>query len=366
MKVSKYLRGSGRFLAFVFVASVLWLLFDMAALRLSITDVKGQFMKDLVLKERELAKRQNSNPTDLRHYPVRKVNPDTEASRRSEMLKRQVVEVYRRKKPGRINGENNNKAAPNPSGNILTVTLSKVVAGNDPKVRVDTKSFGQNGLLEKQNSPSYKVSPGMVKKEGVLTKTKAPSAGQEGQRPKLQSNDTQNHQIPPPQDFNIPQGVILSNKSNSALNKVRLDASTNIPPKQKHSVQMVQMVDKRKSVAKGNKADSLPVKILVQVTAKPPNIQTGELNSMDETKQDGLHKVLNLDVTLKPRDSRALGQFGWAAEVPVDDLEESRRRWSEGYFNVFLSEQIPVDRAVPDTRPPACVDLYFHSLHIYL
>uniref|UniRef100_A0A3Q2R149 Polypeptide N-acetylgalactosaminyltransferase 5 n=1 Tax=Fundulus heteroclitus TaxID=8078 RepID=A0A3Q2R149_FUNHE len=38
MKVRRYLRGSGRVLAFVFIASVIWLLFDMAALRLSIND----------------------------------------------------------------------------------------------------------------------------------------------------------------------------------------------------------------------------------------------------------------------------------------------------------------------------------------
>lgn len=352
MKVSKYLRGSGRFLAFVFVASVLWLLFDMAALRFSITDVKGQLMKELVLKERELTKKQSSNPTSLRHYPIRKVNPDIQASQSSEMLKRQVVEVYRRKKPGRVNVENNknnNKVAPNPSGNILTM------AGND------TKSFGhKKDVLEKQNSPSYKVSPGMGKKQGGLTKTKAPSAGQEGQRLKLQSNSTKDHQIPPSQDFRIPPSASLSHKSNNTLNKIRLDASTNIPPNS------VQMADKRKSVAKDNKTDSLPGKIFVHVTAKPSKIQTGRLlNSTGEKKQqDGLHKVMNLDVTLKPRDSRALGQFGWAAEVPEDDLEESRRRWSEGYFNVFLSEQIPVDRAVPDTRPPACVDFYFHCLHI--
>ncbi|MCI4378703.1 hypothetical protein PGIGA_G00218880 [Pangasianodon gigas] len=368
MKVSKYLRGSGRFLAFVFVASVLWLLFDMAALRLSITDVNGQLMKELVLKERELAKRPNSKPTNFRHYPVQKVKPDIETSRGSETLKRQVVEVYRRKKPDRINGEK--KVAPKSDANIVTVT------GSDSKVHVDIKSFGQNGILEKQNAPSNKVSPrlGANVKKGVLTKTKAPSAGQEGKQ--VPPNNTKEHQIPPripPQDFQIPQDVVLSNKSNSTLRKIKPDASNNAPttqsPKQERSVQMVQMVDKRKSVAKDNKTDSLPVKTLVQVTAKPAqlllnasNIQTAELlDSTGVRKQGGLHVVMNLDVTHKPRDSRALGQFGWAAEVPLDDLEESRRRWSEGYFNVFLSEQIPVDRAIPDTRPPACLKKLVHD-----
>lgn len=360
MKVSKYLRGSGRFLAFVFVASVLWLLFDMAALRLSIADVNGQLMKELVLKDRELAKRLNAVPTNVRHNPVRKVNPDVETSQRSEMLSRRVVEVYRRKKPDRINGEN--KVAQKSRGNILSVTLPRVVAGNDSKVLVDTKSFEQNDISEKQNDPSYKIAPGVgtnVKKE-VLPKTKAPSAGQEGNRVKLQSNATKDHQIPPKiplQDVKIPQDVVLPDKFNSTVKKVTPDASNNIPPKQELSIQKVQMVDKRNLAVKDNRAVSLPVKPVVQVTAKPAHatkIHTGEpLKSTGVTKQDGLHKVMALDVTLKPRDARALGQFGWEALVPPEDEEESMRRWSEGYFNVFLSEQIPLDRAIPDTRPPA-------------
>lgn len=54
MKVRRYLRGSGRVLAFVFIASVIWLLFDMAALRLSINDVNSQLLKERVVKEREV------------------------------------------------------------------------------------------------------------------------------------------------------------------------------------------------------------------------------------------------------------------------------------------------------------------------
>ncbi|KAK3543526.1 hypothetical protein QTP70_023634 [Hemibagrus guttatus] len=373
MKVSKYLRGSGRFLAFVFVASVLWLLFDMAALRLSIADVNGQLMKELVLKDRELAKRLNAVPTNVRNYPVHLVNLHVETSQRSEMFSRRVVEVYRRKKPDRIKGED--KVAQKSSGNILSVTLPKAVAGNDSKVLVDTKSLEQKGILEMLNAPSYKIAPGVganVKKE-VLRKTKAPFAGQEGNSLKLQSNATKDHQIPPKiplQDFKIPQDVVLSNKSNSTVKKVKPDASNNIPPtqspKQEHSIQKV---DKRKSAVKDNKTVSLPVKAVVQVTAKlaqsPLNaskIQTGALlNSTGVRKQGGLHKVMALDVTLKPRDARALGQFGWAALVPPDDEEESMRRWSEGYFNVFLSEQIPVDRAIPDTRPPGCSQKLVHD-----
>lgn len=355
MKVSKYLRGSGRVLAFVFVASVLWLLFDMAALRLSNTDVNGQLMKEFVLKERELAKKKNLNPTRFGQNPVQKVNPDVEKTQRSEMLRRQV-EVYRRKNSDRIRGEN--KAALKSGGNFLTKE-PRVGAGNDSRAHADTEPLGRNGILEKQNAPSNKVSPlmGANVKKKVLAKTKAPSAGQEGKRVKVLPNGTRI----PLQDLKIPHGGVLSNKSTNSLN-VKLDASKTYSAarstKQEHSIIKGQMVDRGKSAVKDNKTDSLPGKTLVQVTAKPPqsplnasDVQTGELLSY--SKNGSLHKVMNLDVTLKPRDARALGQFGWAAEVPVDDLEESKRRWSEGYFNVFLSEQIPVDRAIPDTRPSA-------------
>uniref|UniRef100_A0A8C1YKW0 Polypeptide N-acetylgalactosaminyltransferase 5 n=1 Tax=Cyprinus carpio TaxID=7962 RepID=A0A8C1YKW0_CYPCA len=44
-----------------------------------------------------------------------------------------------------------------------------------------------------------------------------------------------------------------------------------------------------------------------------------------------------------------------------DKEQESRRRWSEGFFNVFLSEQIPIDRAIPDTRPQICSENIVHD-----
>lgn len=347
MRVSKYLRGSRRFLAFVFVASVLWLLFDMAALRLSNTDVNGQLVKELVLKERELAKRPHSDPTNPKQYPVRNKNPDIETSQRLDLTRRPVVEDYMRKKPDKIHGEN--KAARKAGGNILT-KRAKVVAGNNSKVHADTTSLGHNDILEKQNAPSNKVLPGMsanVKKQ-VLTKTKAPSAGQDGKRVKPQSNVIKIPPNSPPKDFEIPHDVVLSNKSNSMMKKIKPDAfsraATTLSPK--HPIQK----GKRKSVITDNKTDSQVTAKTRQLPLNASDIQTGELRNLK--KQGGLHNVKNLDVTLKPRDARALGQFGWAAEVPLDDLEESRRRWSEGYFNVFLSEQIPVDRAIPDTRPP--------------
>uniref|UniRef100_A0A8C6ZB11 Uncharacterized protein n=1 Tax=Nothoprocta perdicaria TaxID=30464 RepID=A0A8C6ZB11_NOTPE len=65
----------------------------------------------------------------------------------------------------------------------------------------------------------------------------------------------------------------------------------------------------------------------------------------------GTHRVLAVDVTLAPRDPRAPGQFGNAVAVPAEKQEEAKSRWKEGNFNVYLSDLIPVDRAIADTRP---------------
>ena len=64
-----------------------------------------------------------------------------------------------------------------------------------------------------------------------------------------------------------------------------------------------------------------------------------------------MHQVLSIDMTLSPRDPEAPGQFGRPIVVPHGKEKEAERRWKEGNFNVYLSDLIPVDRAIEDTRP---------------
>ncbi|KAM6070531.1 polypeptide N-acetylgalactosaminyltransferase 5 [Chlamydotis macqueenii] len=73
------------------------------------------------------------------------------------------------------------------------------------------------------------------------------------------------------------------------------------------------------------------------------------------------HRVLSVDATLAPRDPRAPGQFGHPVAVPDDKQEEAKSRWKEGNFNVYLSDLIPVDRAIPDTRPAGCSEQRVHD-----
>ncbi|XP_062434690.1 polypeptide N-acetylgalactosaminyltransferase 5 isoform X2 [Rhea pennata] len=78
-------------------------------------------------------------------------------------------------------------------------------------------------------------------------------------------------------------------------------------------------------------------------------------------RSPGTHRVLAMDVTLAPRDPRAPGQFGHAVAVPEDKQEEAKSRWKEGNFNVYLSDLIPVDRAIVDTRPAGCSEQQVHN-----
>ncbi|XP_034281313.1 polypeptide N-acetylgalactosaminyltransferase 5 isoform X1 [Pantherophis guttatus] len=84
-------------------------------------------------------------------------------------------------------------------------------------------------------------------------------------------------------------------------------------------------------------------------------------SNVDFAENTRLHKVLTIDRTLTPRDPGAPGQFGRPAEVPGEKEEEAKRRWNEGNFNVYLSDLIPLDRAIDDTRPAGCSDLLVHN-----
>ncbi|XP_066497227.1 polypeptide N-acetylgalactosaminyltransferase 5 isoform X2 [Hoplias malabaricus] len=124
---------------------------------------------------------------------------------------------------------------------------------------------------------------------------------------------------------------------------------------------------------KDNTNKNNSVKIALKFTPKSARLHGGSkwgkhpeepetlLNITSMRRSGGVHKVIALDVTNKPRNVGAIGQFGQAAAVPADMQEESKRRWSEGFFNVYLSDQIPVDRAIPDTRPPACSENLVHD-----
>ncbi|XP_030096085.2 polypeptide N-acetylgalactosaminyltransferase 5 [Serinus canaria] len=95
--------------------------------------------------------------------------------------------------------------------------------------------------------------------------------------------------------------------------------------------------------------------------AAPGTTGTGQDGQEHTGSSPGMHRVLSMDATLAPRDPRAPGQFGHPVAVPDDKQEEAKSRWKEGNFNVYLSDLIPVDRALADTRPAGCSEQQVHA-----
>ncbi|XP_018408639.1 PREDICTED: polypeptide N-acetylgalactosaminyltransferase 5 [Nanorana parkeri] len=110
------------------------------------------------------------------------------------------------------------------------------------------------------------------------------------------------------------------------------------------------------------------------ITQKPAKVNiSSSINADVENKQlihhdkanrvpgTGVHKVRTLDVTVWPRDANAPGQFGRPLAVPKDKEQEASKRWKEGNFNVYLSDIIPLDRAIEDSRPKGCSNQLVHD-----
>ncbi|XP_059963158.1 polypeptide N-acetylgalactosaminyltransferase 5 [Mesoplodon densirostris] len=100
----------------------------------------------------------------------------------------------------------------------------------------------------------------------------------------------------------------------------------------------------------------------INLTAKTQPEQLSQSHRKARSPEDGgMHRVLRIDVTLSPRDPKAPGQFGRPVVVPHGKEKEVERRWKEGNFNVYLSDLIPVDRAIEDTRPSGCAEQLVHN-----
>ncbi|TKC35342.1 hypothetical protein EI555_019850 [Monodon monoceros] len=100
----------------------------------------------------------------------------------------------------------------------------------------------------------------------------------------------------------------------------------------------------------------------INLTAKTQPAQLNQSHRKARSPEDGgMHRVLRIDVTLSPRDPKAPGQFGRPVVVPHGKEKEVERRWKEGNFNVYLSDLIPVDRAIEDTRPSGCAEQLVHN-----
>ncbi|XP_028993189.1 polypeptide N-acetylgalactosaminyltransferase 5 [Betta splendens] len=298
MKVRRYLRGSGRVLAFVFIASVIWLLFDMAALRVSLNDANNVLLKERILREREIFKKSKLTQPTRRGFkhPVQR-----EAGAFDSDIK--LSQVYRKggrkwEKKQSVVSSYRDKAA------LQNVTSKQLPAKKAVDLDLNVANLEESRLIDASN-------------KGSVGSQRSPGA-----------QDNKHDPLPTPQK-----------KPSEEVDKSvdELGVKTNI-----------------------RTGSPLPA------PEPPGQVARGEVNGervQQETTvgRPGVHKVLSLDATLAPRDASAVGQFGQAAQVASDEDAEVRRRWDEGHFNVYLSDKIPLDRAVPDTRPESCAQSLVHD-----
>lgn len=362
MKVRRYLRGSGRVLAFVFVASVIWLLFDMAALRLSINDVNSRILKERVVRDRELQKKHSRaaqlSKAGLKH-PLQKVNSlVSPAGKRVDPVVK-LAEVYRHKEKQKeqMVGDKE-RASLKPLGHHFNKTSSSTHLFSEHKEGITLKSitpkkdiyagtkvnhFDVNRI---QGEKSLKINESKRQKLPVVsnvTRTihddKEPSLTMSTK----ESPKSESEQNTDPKATEKSKDEPKGGTKEGELKPLETHPSqtSSKPPNKDVNMSQANMKMKEKLAKTAPKS---------HLKTSEPTVRTGagpRLNS----KEAGLHKVLYLDATLVPRDARAVGQFGQAVHVSSSEDAQVKKSWDEGFFNVYLSNQIPLDRAIPDTRP---------------
>ncbi|XP_056293444.1 polypeptide N-acetylgalactosaminyltransferase 5 [Pseudoliparis swirei] len=310
MRIRRYLRGSGRVLAFVFIASVIWLLLDMAALRMSMDDVNSQLLKERVIRDREISKQQRGTQLVKQGFknPVQRVDfAVTRAGKGPLSSSIKLAHVYR----------HGGQKAGHQGGHLPKADEPKHVASEHKEGHYNV-ALKQDGPAKKKavdldlNGMKSETSRGM---DVIIKRT----------LPVVVSNTTQ---VPP---------VVHKNKHGKKG-----------PIHSEPKVETVTEVSVLKPV------EAHPVKTTTKLIQKD-----GKGKVVDDTAS--VHKVISLDLTNVPRDANAMGQFGQAALVASNEDAEVKKRWNEGHFNVFLSDKIPVDRAVPDTRPEMCAQHLVHD-----
>ncbi|KAM4897932.1 polypeptide N-acetylgalactosaminyltransferase 5 [Sylvia borin] len=302
-------RGSGRALALVFAASVAWLLLDMAALRLSLGEAGGRLLREAA------GQRPGPGPGPglKRARPLRGPEEPGEAAEEPEEAAEE---------PG---------AAPAGHG----------AAGPGPSLLPRQPPAPGTGTALLGAQRSEQRAPGTAGRTGPAGRPEG-TAAQPGPREthtgrKESSSETR---------------FILIGKEEMKV------ASPAAPRRGAHSAgNATGRRGKHRGLAdKGSDGAHA-------ATATAGAAATGGRSRIQEQagSSPGMHRVLSMDVTLAPRDPRAPGQFGHPVAVPDDKQEEAKSRWKEGNFNVYLSDLIPVDRAIADTRPAGCSEQQVHD-----
>ena len=346
MKIRKYFRGSGRVLAFVFIASVIWLLFDMAALRLSMSDNSSVLLKQRVVKERLIMKSQTAKMKLAGRggfkNPVQKV--DYEGKDSVQLLDR-VAEAYRRQHK-EMGKRGKNKV--NEDSVVLKRGKEAVpdVIPLSPKQNLSEPIKDSVDIVKLSTLKAKKVAQEiLINVTGPVVVTKAlklPHGVQENKLPSLPTSWKESQHIENTSDAQV-------------ASKVKKQVKVDLKDKSATQGNEASHIAKKDDLKNKEKLDNIISKRDLNATKEAGKLKPNQgLDSLAKpvlAGKSGVHKVYALDITSAPRDVKAVGQYGKVALVAKDKEAESKSRWAEGHFNVFLSDQIPLDRAIPDTRP---------------
>lgn len=362
MKVRRYLRGSGRVLAFVFVASVIWLLFDMAALRLSINDVNSRILKERVARDKELLKKHSRaaqlTKAGLKH-PLQRVNSLVSPAGKGGDLVVKLADVYRHKeKQKEQKVGDRERTSLKPLGHHFNKTSPSTYLVSEHKEGINLKSFTPKKDIYAENKVNH------FEVNGVQGEKSLKMAESERQKLPVVANVTKTiHDDKEPSltlsTKESPKSEIGRNTDPKATERSKDESKggTNegdLKPLETHPSQTASKPpNKDMNISRANmkmKAKHAKTAPKSHRKTRKPTVRTGA-GPKPSSKKASLHKVLYLDATLVPRDAKAVGQFGQAVHVSSSEDAQVRKSWDEGFFNVYLSNQIPLDRAIPDTRP---------------
>ncbi|XP_069472508.1 polypeptide N-acetylgalactosaminyltransferase 5 [Ambystoma mexicanum] len=483
-RVRKFFRGSGRALGFIFAASVIWLIFDMAALKLSFSEINSKLLKDELIRaerggfkgwqEKALQERLLTGPVyrrEARQPPQADPNQDRfkDRGRNRQQRKKPLLPVIKAKEEANISNQGSQRALnksstlPGPlAGTRLGSQAPAFGMARDDKGRAPAR--GQDARKQAGSAgprQTLRATPSRAADKPVAPAAAALNAGgpvreepeEEGagnllpaamspagpgsevkaKEPALFNTSARQTQHPAqPAVPEVDEHVLLVDKIAPADGQgggegaVHIDVVATATP-QKHSVNVTaksgnapgthasvntsasktplgpangsatvkpkdiflnKLKGNRKQVSitklpNAHKANNASSKVNSSHPSEPRARQgvglgkgtgpdakqsAGAHHQQDvgtdlppRTRDRGMHKVLTIDVTGSPRDPNAVGQYGRSAEVPKEKEEESKRRWKEGHFNVYLSDLIPIDRAIADTRPPGCAEQLVHN-----
>ncbi|MBZ3879912.1 Polypeptide N-acetylgalactosaminyltransferase 5 [Sciurus carolinensis] len=488
-KIRKFFRGSGRVLAFIFVASVIWLLFDMAALRLSFSEINTQVLKEDIVRREQIGFRVQPDQMKILYSSIKEMRPPQRGHGKGawgkDIFRKTEDSVHKfedhldqtqrirkmKNTPGRdkvvplwypahlqtltgtLTKQKMEGRDSNPEMSSRQVTSKQtiaqrvqktpfIVARGTPLVKISVHTGPVS--IKKQAQRSHNLSsdtskPAAERDQNTTinlrskqqsqavanerTHPGSPSVPKSGKAIALKKTETQNKELnankhkvnkslpffkffdgsnhlKKPSMNETPLGVLPKHVGVKVAQGKRLDfpeshvviitkdeeLRTNTKEISNSKTQTVFPKvlggSQGKHISRNRSEASFPSLALqgttvsqtkkalagaketarINLTAKAQSAEHNQSHSKAPLPEHhGMHHVLRVDVTLSPRDLKAPGQFGRPVVVPPGKEKEAERRWKEGNFNVYLSDLIPVDRAIEDTRPTGCAEQLVHD-----